>query len=96
MKARAKRITGRTLQNIRKAHFRRHPFCVKCLEKTPRRLTEATELDHIVPLHQGGTDTPDNRQGLCEECHLEKSVTERGFEYHPRVTIGVDGFPVDE
>jgi len=65
---------------------------VKC--RAEGRVTPATELDHIKPLHQGGTDTPDNRQGLCTDCHLEKSKTERGHEYHPKVTIGTDGYPI--
>lgn len=86
-----KRIRGTTLQNIRKAHFEKHPLCVKCLEKTLTRL--ATELDHIKPLHLGGTDTPDNRQGLCSDCHLEKSKAERGHSYRPKVKVGVDGWP---
>lgn len=87
-----KRIRGMTLQNIRRAHFRKHPLCVVCLASG--HVTMANELDHIVPLHKGGTDTPDNRQSLCFEHHLEKSKTERGQEYRPRVTIGVDGYPV--
>ena len=88
------RIRGTTLQNIRREHFRRHPLCVGCLAKSPPRTTVATELDHIKPLHQGGTDTPENRQGLCGECHLEKSVTERGHTYRPKVQVGADGWPV--
>jgi 5-methylcytosine-specific restriction endonuclease McrA len=81
-----KRIRGTTLQNIRKAHFAKHPLCVRCLEKTPPRVAVAVELDHVVPLHQGGIDSPDpfiNRAGLCDECHLEKSKTERGHRYNP-------------
>ena len=91
----AKRITGTTLQRIRKEFFRQNPLCVTCLSKTPPRFRAATDLDHIKPLHQGGTDTPDNRQGLCHDCHVEKSKTERGHTYHPKITIGRDGFPVE-
>jgi len=29
-------------------------------------------IDHIVPLHKGGTDTPDNMQWLKEPDHREK------------------------
>jgi 5-methylcytosine-specific restriction enzyme A len=85
------RIRGTTLQNIRRAHFKQHPLCVMCLAK--QRTTLATELDHIRPLHKGGTDTPDNRQGLCEDCHLEKSKLERGHAYRPKQRIGADGWP---
>ena len=74
-----KRIRGTTLQNIRKAHFARFPLCVRCLAMTPPRTTLAVELDHVIPLHQGGIDSLDpfeNRAGLCAECHLAKSKAE--------------------
>jgi 5-methylcytosine-specific restriction endonuclease McrA len=74
-----RRIRGTTLQNIRKTHFARFPLCVACQAKTPPRTTLAVELDHVVPLHQGGVESSDpfeNRAGLCAECHLEKSKAE--------------------
>lgn len=83
----SKRIRGTTLQNIRAAHFARYPLCVHCLAETPERTTLATELDHIVPLHQGGVDSKDpfvNRQGLCHDCHERKSKQERGHEYNAK------------
>ncbi len=86
-----KRIRGTTLQNIRKAHFHKHPLCVKCQEIG--RATIAQELDHILALHLGGKDVPENRQSLCSECHLAKSKQERGHEYRPKVKIGLDGYP---
>ena len=76
-----KRIRGTTLQNIRRAHFQKQPLCVICLGGG--RTSLATELDHVLPLHQGGTDTVGNRQGLCAQCHLEKSKTERGHIFTP-------------
>lgn len=66
------RIRGTTLQNIRDAHRRQHPLCVHCLAVGRVRAWE--ELDHKIPLHKGGTDTPDNRQGLCRECHVRKTA----------------------
>ena len=68
------RIRGRELQRIRAEHFRAHPLCVHCLAKTPPRISVATDLDHTVALENGGTDTPDNRQGLCAECHETKTI----------------------
>jgi 5-methylcytosine-specific restriction endonuclease McrA len=38
----------------------------------PRQL----ELDHIVPLIDGGTDLPDNLQLLCPPCHAQKTAHE--------------------
>lgn len=34
-------------------------------------------LDHITPIHQGGTDEDENLQILCiEPCHLKKTKSE--------------------
>jgi 5-methylcytosine-specific restriction enzyme A len=87
-----KRIRGATLQAIRERHFSAHPLCVVC--ESRGRTTLAEELDHIKPLFKGGSDTDDNRQGLCRACHLEKSITERGHKYQPKVSIGADGWPI--
>jgi len=67
------------------------PLCVKCQSKG--RITAATEVDHIVPLHKGGTDDLDNLQSLCHDCHAEKTATEQGKRRKPE--IGLDGWPVD-
>ena len=87
-----KRIRGRKLEQIRLAHFAKHPLCVDCLKKNIYRL--ATELDHIVPLYKGGEETESNRQGLCEDCHKAKTVLDLG--YKPKVKIGPDGYPIEE
>jgi 5-methylcytosine-specific restriction endonuclease McrA len=34
----------------------------------------ATEVDHILELALGGTNTIDNLQPLCKPCHLHKTV----------------------
>ena len=34
------------------------------------------ELDHIVPVAEGGTDGLDNLQWVCPSCHAEKSRRE--------------------
>ncbi|MGW1673279.1 HNH endonuclease [Streptomyces sp. NPDC002324] len=45
--------------------------CVHCGER------EALEVDHIVPIAQGGTWTLDNAQTLCRTCHREKTAQDR-------------------
>ncbi|MBM3940447.1 MAG: HNH endonuclease [SAR202 cluster bacterium] len=40
-------------------------LCRRCGER-------ATEVDHVVPLSQGGTDAPANLQALCRPCHASK------------------------
>lgn len=39
----------------------------------------ARELDHIVPLAQGGTHDDRNLQGLCRSCHQTKTAREQGY-----------------
>ena len=39
---------------------------------------------HVVPRHKGGSDLPDNRLGLCKECHDRVHTS--------KATISVDGF----
>jgi 5-methylcytosine-specific restriction protein A len=36
----------------------------------------ATEVDHITPVAEGGTDSPSNLQASCRPCHLAKSSDE--------------------
>lgn len=44
------------------------------------RVTRAIEVDHIVPLWQGGPDTDDNLQLLCiDPCHAAKTAREAGM-----------------
>jgi 5-methylcytosine-specific restriction endonuclease McrA len=86
------RIRGRKLQQIRERHFKKNPLCVLC--KAAGRVVPATELDHRIALVNGGTDTDDNRQGLCADCHKRKTAEDLG--YKPKARIGLDGFPVEE
>ena len=69
-----KRVTGRKLQAMRKALFERDPLCVEC--RRHGRVTIATLRDHIKPLAEGGDDSDDNVQGLCHDCHEEKTLAE--------------------
>lgn len=81
-----RRITGRRLQKRRLSMWTKDPHCAGC-----GRVVEyphGFELDHKVPLHQGGRDTEDNCQVLCVElgivdgrvvkagCHADKSAAE--------------------
>ena len=38
---------------------------------------EAYDLDHILPLSQGGEDVDNNLQALCPACHRRKTDKER-------------------
>lgn len=41
------------------------------------------ELDHVRPLHAGGTEKPENCQLLCESCHDAKTLFDRKATFPP-------------
>ncbi len=88
------RIRGRRLQRIRDQHFAKRPLCVRCMAKSPPRVTVATQLDHVVALVNGGQDVESNRQGLCDDCHDEKTREDLGHAAR-RPEVGVDGWPIE-
>lgn len=69
-----KRITGRRLQRERERLFADDSLCVECRKRG--RVTVATIRDHKLALAFGGTDTAENTQGLCTDCHDAKSKAE--------------------
>ena len=84
------RTRGRRWSAMRARVLQDEPRCVHCL--ATGRLSAATEVDHIEPLHRGGSDELSNLQPLCHDCHATKSAGERGA--HRRPVIDVDGWPV--
>lgn len=82
-------MRGRKWQRIRWRVLTDNPLCVECEKSGKVRL--ATEVDHVIPLHKGGTDDPANLQGLCADCHADKTARDQGYRVRP--TIGVDGWP---
>ena len=66
--------------------------CTYC--KAEGRTTLATQVDHIKPKADGGTDDPLNLQAIAADCHKRKTMEERGAEPKVRPTIGLDGFPI--
>lgn len=81
-KTQVKRITGRRLQKINAMILRSNPICVMCNTKP------AIEVDHIIPLAEGGLDTVSNKQGLCNDCHNIK--TKQEAERGRKRAMGVD------
>ncbi|WP_204806303.1 HNH endonuclease [Mycobacterium riyadhense] len=48
----------------------------QCQIKGPGCLVHADQVDHIVPVHLGGTDDPSNAQSCCKPCHDWKTARE--------------------
>lgn len=66
-------------KKARDRYLMEHPLCAHCLAKGRR--WPADEVDHIVPLRQGGDKYDEaNLQSLCRRCHARKTLedTRRG------------------
>ena len=72
-----KRKRGRAGMRDRAQVLAEEPFCRLCLEKGLEVASDV--VDHRIPLAWGGTDDRENKQGLCNPCHDEKSKAERAF-----------------
>ena len=74
---RRQRSTAR-YQRMHASFLRANPLCAECERKGIVRA--ADELDHVTPAHVDPSLfwNGDNLQGLCSDCHLEKSIRERG------------------
>jgi 5-methylcytosine-specific restriction enzyme A len=66
------RIRGWQLTKIReRIALKAEYMCQTC-----GRVTVQGQVDHITPLHFGGSNSDFNLQWLCESCHKEKSDQE--------------------
>jgi 5-methylcytosine-specific restriction protein A len=68
------RLRGRANQRARAVLFAQSPLCAECQRQG--RTSIATVRDHVVPLAEGGREHPDNEQGLCLDCHNQKTAAE--------------------
>lgn len=50
-------------------------LCCECAKEG--RVSAASDVDHIVPKSQGGTDDLSNLQSLCKKCHKTKTYAEK-------------------
>jgi len=72
--AQSARTRGRSWQETRARILRDSPYCAECARAGRVRL--ADEVDHILPIADGGSDEPGNLQPLCAPCHREKTRRE--------------------
>lgn len=61
----------RAWQQRRAAFLKRYRVCAECG-------APATDVDHVIPKAQGGTDDLANLQPLCHVCHSRKTARETG------------------
>ena len=87
---------GAAWVKLRKRILERDRYlCQPCRNGTPSRVTAATEVDHITPKANGGTDDEGNLRAICTDCHRAKSASDRGATLKLKRTIAADGWPVE-
>jgi hypothetical protein len=69
------RFAGNSLYAIMKRFERNNPrLCAEC--KRQGRVRYGDELEHIVPLWQGGAEGDSNREWICRDDHKIKTARE--------------------
>lgn len=74
----AQRGYGARWRRLRAMKLAADPICADPYHRHPGQIIEATEVDHILPRAQGGTDAWGNLQSLCGPCHSYKTATHDG------------------
>jgi len=78
-------------RKLRTAILAQEPLCRVCMGKG--RVTAASEVDHILPLHMGGVELDaGNCRPICRQCHVD--VTNAAMGHRVKAEIGRDGWPV--
>lgn len=62
-----RKIYDRNWRKIREEHLRLYPFCVDCGKL-------ANEVDHDIPIKQGGSNEHSNLESRCKSCHSRKTA----------------------
>lgn len=87
-------VKGRHLTQRRYRIWSKNPHCAHCGKLTDIAVgtDRPFHLDHIQALVNGGKDIDSNLQVLCIPCHDIKTQIDLGNK--PRVTTGLDGWPI--
>jgi 5-methylcytosine-specific restriction endonuclease McrA len=64
-------------------------LCQTC--RRAGRATVATEVNHVKPKAQGGTDDEANLEAICSPCHKAETARQKG--HRTTQAIGDDGWP---
>ncbi len=64
---------GRPWRRLRKQILERDRYtCCACRTISVMDI----EVDHLIPISQGGTDDPSNLRAMCRRCHATKTARE--------------------
>lgn len=79
------RLLGSSWMKTRARILKRDGYlCQHCIRLG--RPVPATEVDHTIPLEQGGSGEDSNLQSLCHQCHATKTTAEQRARYSPTGT----------
>lgn len=71
------RTRGRKWMAMREAWLRKHPMCEDC--QAEGLVVQGQEVDHVIPLWQGGADHESNFATRCIPHHKAKTAREAGM-----------------
>lgn len=66
--------------------------CPRCISSGAIKI--ATEVDHIKPKADGGTDEMTNLRAVAHDCHVLLTLQQTGKLPRKRTEIGPDGWPI--
>ena len=69
---------GYQWRKLRARFLNRHPLCEQC--RLNGKYTSATEVHHIKPLADGGTNDESNLMALCKSCHSRITLTTENLQ----------------
>ena len=64
--------------------FDQNYICLKCDKRVI-----SLEIDHIIALYRGGSNTLTNLQGLCAGCHAKKTIRE-SIDFNENIQLAYD------
>ena len=77
---------GRPWRRTREEVLKRDSYLCQCEDcKRLERVRPAHEVDHVVPLAQGGTDSLSNLAAINHDCHRVKTLKESAAGRKPAV-----------
>lgn len=73
----AERGYGSEWRRLRKLVLKRDGWICRCADcKSTGRVRNASEVDHVIPKAEGGTDDPSNLVAINSDCHKQKTQAE--------------------